>query len=72
MAQKNEGEGNRTAARQYNEDTRKFVRSGQVEEKAREAEKAREGDERSELEKAEEIGKSHTAEEDPEVKQPKR
>ena len=38
--QPNEGEGIRTAARRYNEAQRRFVRSGQVEEKAREAKKA--------------------------------
>ena len=64
MAQKNEGEGNRTAAREYNADQQKFIRSGQVDKKAREAEKALDGDERRELEKAEAIGKSHIAEED--------
>ena len=31
---KNEGEGNRTAAREYNKDTREFVRSGKVEKSA--------------------------------------
>jgi len=70
MAQKNEGEGNRTAAREYNADQQKFVRSGQVEKKAREAEKAMETDERRELEKAEAIGKSHIAEEDRLLKKP--
>ena len=64
MAQKNEGEGNRTAARKFNADEQKFVRSGQVEKKAREAVKALDCDERQELEKAEAIGKSHIAEED--------
>jgi hypothetical protein len=64
----NEGEGNKTAAREYNEAQHKFAKSGQVEEKAREAEKAVEGPEREELEKAERVGKSHVAEEDPQVK----
>ena len=66
--QRNEGEGNRTAARQYNEDQQRFVESGKVDEKAREAEKALDGDERGELEQAELVGKRHAAKEDPEVK----
>jgi hypothetical protein len=66
--QRNEGEGNRTAARQYNEDQRRFVESGKVDEKAREAERALDGTERHDLEQAELIGKRHAAKEDPEVK----
>lgn len=42
---RNEGEGNKTAARQYNEAQRRFVQSDAVEQKAREAEKAIEGGE---------------------------
>ena len=34
---RNEGEGNRTAARNYNKATEDFVKSGKVEEKARDA-----------------------------------
>jgi len=63
----NEGEGNKTAARQYNESQRRFAESGQVEEKAREAERALDTD-KAELERAEAIGKRHAAKEDPEVK----
>ena len=37
---RNEGEGNKTAARQYNEAQHRFAQSGKVEEKAREAERA--------------------------------
>jgi hypothetical protein len=66
--QRNEGEGNRTAARRYNEAQKRFVRSGKVEEKAHAAEEAMEGKERKELERAEAVGKRHIAEEDPEVK----
>lgn len=61
----NEGEGNKTAAREYNEAQRRFAKSGRVEDKARDAERALEGPERRELEEAEAIGKSHVAEEDP-------
>lgn len=64
---RNEGEGNKTAARQYNEAQRRFVQSDAVEEKAREAEKAIEGREKRELDKAEAIGRRHSHGEDPEV-----
>lgn len=63
----NEGEGNRTAARHYDEAQRKFAQSGKVEPAARAAEKALEGGERKELERAEAEGRRHIAEEDPEV-----
>jgi len=63
----NEGEGNRTAARQYNEAQHRFAESETVEEKAREAEKAIESGEKRELDKAEAIGKRHSHGEDPEV-----
>lgn len=66
---RNEGEGNRTAAREYNEAQRQFVRSGKVDQKAREAEKdLKDEDIRRELEHAETVGKRHAAKEDPEVK----
>ena len=42
----NEGEGNRTAARLYNEAQHRFAESETVEEKAREAEKAIESGEK--------------------------
>jgi hypothetical protein len=66
--QQNEGEGNRTAARQYNKEQEKFARSGKVEEKARDAAKAVDGSEGDALREAELVGKRHAAEEDPEVK----
>jgi hypothetical protein len=53
---KNEGEGNRTAARHYNKDTRDFVESGKVGKSADKARKAVEGDERKELKRAEQQG----------------
>ncbi|HJU17396.1 MAG TPA: hypothetical protein VJ770_13135 [Stellaceae bacterium] len=62
--QPNEGEGNRSAAPQYNEAQQRFVQSGKV------ADKARESGERRELERAEAIGRRHIAEEDPEVTRP--
>lgn len=67
--QRNEGEGNRTAAREYNQAQQRFVKSGQVDEKAREAERDLDDEKiRRELEHAEAVGKRHIAKEDPEVK----
>jgi hypothetical protein len=65
--QRDEGEGNRTAARRFDKAEQAFVKRGKVEEKAREAERALEGDERRELERAEQEGRRHIAGEDPEV-----
>jgi hypothetical protein len=66
---RNEGEGNRTAAREYNRAQQRFVNSGQVDKKAREAEHDFDDAKiRRELEHAEAIGKRHIAEEDPEVR----
>jgi hypothetical protein len=48
----NQGEGNYDAARRFDEEERKFVKSGQVEQKAKEAEEALEGPEAEELERA--------------------
>jgi hypothetical protein len=56
-AQRNEGEGNRTAARQYNADTQQFVATGEVPKQAREAAEALDGPEGEALRQAEEIGK---------------
>ena len=68
-AQRNEGEGNRTAAREYNQAQQRFVKSGQVDPKAREAERDMEKDTiRRELEHAEAIGRRHSHGEDPQVK----
>ena len=64
----NEGEGNKTAARQYNEAQQRFAQSGKVEEKAREAEKAINGPEKEALQQAEVVGKRHSAGDDPAVK----
>ncbi len=55
---KNEGEGSRTAAREYNKDTRDFVKSGKVDESAERARKAVEGDDAGKLREAEEKGRS--------------
>jgi hypothetical protein len=68
-AQPNEGEGSRTAARQYDRAAEKFAKSGKVEEKAREAREAVDGPEGPELERAEAEGRHHAKGEDPAVKQ---
>jgi len=65
--QRNEGEGNRTAARVYNRATKEFARSGKVEEQAKRAEQAIEGPQRTELERAEQAGRNKSRGEDPAV-----
>jgi len=62
---RNQGEGNREAARRYNEAQRKFVESGKVEKSAEEAKRAVQGKERAELRNAEEKGRSRAREIDP-------
>ena len=64
---RNEGEGNKTAAREYNQAQRRFVESGKVDEKAQKAEKSLDT-EKSELERAEAVGKRHSHGEDPALK----
>lgn len=64
-AEPNEGEGNRTYARKFDADERRFVDSGKVEEKAHEAEEALAGPEGDTLRRAEEEGRSHSKGEDP-------
>ena len=54
----NEGEGSRTAARDYNQRTARFIDSDRVEESAQKAKHAIEGDERDELLEAERIGRN--------------
>lgn len=58
-APRNEGEGNRTAAKQYNEAQRKFVESGKVEKAAKDAEHALETEEAEALKRAEAEGRAH-------------
>ena len=50
--QKIEGEGNYTAAREYQKEQHEFAKSGPVEQKAIEAEEALDGPEGEELERA--------------------
>ncbi len=66
--QQNEGEGNKTAAREYNKGTTEFAKSGNVEAKAREAKKAIEGAEGEKLRAAEREGQSHSHGEDPQLR----
>jgi len=66
--QANEGEGNRTAAREFNREQQAFAQKGPVEQKAREAESALGGAERKSLKKAERAGRRRSRGEDPEVK----
>ena len=60
------GEGNREADRRYREATKEYISRGDVEEAAREAQRALD-EEADELKAAEKEGRSHIAEEDPEV-----
>ncbi len=55
---KNEGEGNRTADREYREGVRRHVESGASKPAAEEAQRALEGAEAEELRKAEEAAKA--------------
>jgi hypothetical protein len=67
--QRNEGEGNRTAARTFNREQKQFVESGKVDQAAREAEKSLDNTEEARhLKQAERVGKSHSHGEDPAVK----
>lgn len=62
--QPNEGEGNRTAARRYNEATKEFTESGRVAGQARKAAQMSEQEKR-EAEAAEQAGKAKSRGEDP-------
>jgi hypothetical protein len=64
---KEHGEGNYKATKQYNEATKKFVESGKVEDAARDAE-PRNQQEAREMKDAEQTGKSHAK--DGEAKKP--
>jgi hypothetical protein len=64
----NQGEGNREAAKAYNEETQRFVEAGKVEKSAADAKAAVEGEEKAELEEAERTGLAHAKEFDPNVK----
>ena len=55
----NEGEGSRSAARDYNQRTQRFIHEGRVDRSAEEAKRAVESGERDKLEEAERIGRAH-------------
>lgn len=59
-----QGEGNYTAARHYNQATKRFVEQGKVD-PAAEAAKPGSAEEQRDMERAEAQGKSHAKEEDP-------
>jgi hypothetical protein len=61
-----EGEGSYSGTKDYNERTKRFIESGQVEEAARDAEPKSEEEERD-LKEAERIGKARSKGEDPEI-----
>ena len=58
----NEGEGNKTAARRYNQAQQDYVRSGRAEKAAEQAKEAIDGAEGDELRAAEDFAKSQHAE----------
>jgi len=58
-APRNEGEGSRSAAEQYNEALQSFIESGRVGPAAREAAEAFAGKSTEELKHAEAVGRSH-------------
>ncbi len=64
----NEGEGNRTAARKYQQEQKRFVENGDVDAAAQDAARAVDGPEAAELRDAEELGKRHARAEDTQVK----
>jgi len=63
----NQGEGNRDAARRYNEAVKKHAQSGQSDDAAQKAREDLEGPAAEELRGAEREARKHIAEEDPEV-----
>jgi hypothetical protein len=58
----NEGEGSRTAARHYNDETEQYVKSGRVDAAAQEAKRAVDGPEGDALREAEEKGRAEGVE----------
>lgn len=65
--QGNEGEGSRTAAKEYNERTKEFLSKEDAEAKAKEAAAALDSEEGDALRRAEEEGRAHAKDEDPQV-----
>ena len=67
MPKRNEGEGSRSAARDYNKRTRDFVKTGRVGTAAKQAEAAMDTEEVTKLREAEVKGKSEARGEDPQL-----
>jgi len=65
-----QGEGNYDAAREFDQAEEKFVKSGKVEQAARDAEPKNEK-EKQEIERAEEQAREHAKGEDPQLERPK-
>ena len=65
-----EGEGSYTGTKDYNQRTEKFVKSGKVDQAARDAQPKSE-EEKQAMQKAERIGKQHAKGEDPALKKNK-
>jgi hypothetical protein len=61
MGAKNEGEGNKTADREYRQGATKHAQSGQSDQKAKEAEEALDSEEGSDLREAEQATKHRGA-----------
>ena len=67
MAQRNEGEGNKTAAKEYNKAATAHAQSGRSDEAARKARQAMNTSEGTEMREAEIEGKRHAKDEDPQL-----
>ncbi len=67
MTQRNEGEGNKTAAKEYNKAATAHARSGRSEDAARRARQAMDTPEGAEMREAEIEGKRHAKDEDPQL-----
>lgn len=64
-----QGEGNYTAAKEYDDAQRRFVESGRVEQAARDAE-PKSQEEADQMKAAEREGRSHAKDEDPQLRRP--
>jgi len=67
MTQRNEGEGNKTAAKEYNKAATAHAQSGRSEEAAQKARQALDTPEGTEMREAEIEGKRHAKDEDPQL-----
>lgn len=67
MTQRNEGEGNKTAAKEYNKGATAHAKSGRSEQAARDAARAMDTPEGTAMREAEIEGKRHAKDEDPQL-----